>query len=207
MLPIAVDAMGGDRAPGDILAGAHAAAALGIPVVLVGPEGLEGCGDLPLIQASEVIEMHDDAAQGVRRKKDSTLVRAAEAVRDRLAHHGGKGAGRPPRPPRANITVLQILQHRNRADVYLVFSILRLEDALKSPTWVIGFPPNGSKKALRTAAALRLTSPRRGASACLRGVCRQNRRRAQTLRFGEARPQSLMHPGQFAALRRKWWSL
>ena len=26
--------------------------------------------------------MHDDPAQGVRRKKDSTLVRAAEAVRD-----------------------------------------------------------------------------------------------------------------------------
>jgi len=82
MLPIAVDAMGGDRAPGDILAGAHAAAALGIPIVLVGPEGLEGCGDLPLIHASEVIAMDDDAAQGVRRKKDSSLVRAAEAVRD-----------------------------------------------------------------------------------------------------------------------------
>ena len=74
--------MGGDRAPIDILAGAHAAAALGIPVVLVGPEGLAGCGDLPLIHASEVIEMNDDPAQGVRRKKDSTLVRAAEAVRD-----------------------------------------------------------------------------------------------------------------------------
>ncbi|MGB8859058.1 MAG: phosphate acyltransferase PlsX [Ilumatobacteraceae bacterium] len=85
MLPVAVDAMGGDRAPGDILAGAHAAAALGIPVVLVGPEGLEGCGDLPLIHASEVIAMDDDAAQGVRRKKDSTLVRAAEAVRDGTA--------------------------------------------------------------------------------------------------------------------------
>ena len=82
MLPIALDAMGGDRAPGDILAGAHAAAAQGIPVVLVGPEGLEGLGDLPLIVASEVIAMDDDAAQGVRRKKDSTLVRAAEAVRD-----------------------------------------------------------------------------------------------------------------------------
>jgi len=82
MLPVAVDAMGGDRAPSDILAGAHAAAALGIPVVLVGPEGLAGCGDLPLIRASEVIEMDDDAAHGVRRKKDSTLVRAAEAVRD-----------------------------------------------------------------------------------------------------------------------------
>jgi glycerol-3-phosphate acyltransferase PlsX len=82
MLPIALDAMGGDRAPSDILAGAHAAAAQGIPVVLVGPEGLEGIGDLPLIVASEVIAMDDDAAQGVRRKKDSTLVRAAEAVRD-----------------------------------------------------------------------------------------------------------------------------
>lgn len=82
MLPIALDAMGGDRAPGDILAGAHAAAAAGLPVVLVGPAGLEGTGDLPLIVASEVIAMDEDAAGGVRRKKDSTLVRAAEAVRD-----------------------------------------------------------------------------------------------------------------------------
>ena len=82
MLPIALDAMGGDRAPGDILAGAHAAAAQGLSIVLVGPEGLAGCGDLPLIVASEVIEMDDDPAAGVRRKKDSTLVRAAEAVRD-----------------------------------------------------------------------------------------------------------------------------
>jgi len=82
MLPIALDAMGGDRAPGDILAGAHAAAAMGVPVVLVGPEGLDGIGDLPLIHASEVIEMDEDPAAGVRRKKDSSLVRAAEAVRD-----------------------------------------------------------------------------------------------------------------------------
>jgi glycerol-3-phosphate acyltransferase PlsX len=82
MLPIAVDAMGGDKSPAEIIAGAHAAAALGIPVVLVGPADLDGIGDLPLIPASEVIEMDDDPAQGVRRKKDSTLVRAAEAVRD-----------------------------------------------------------------------------------------------------------------------------
>jgi len=82
MLPIAVDAMGGDRAPDEILAAAHAAVELGIPVALVGPADLQGRGDLELIPASEVIEMHDDAAQGVRRKKDSTLVRAAEAVRD-----------------------------------------------------------------------------------------------------------------------------
>ncbi len=39
MLPIAVDAMGGDFAPSQIVAGALQAAELGIPVVLVGPEG------------------------------------------------------------------------------------------------------------------------------------------------------------------------
>jgi len=82
MLPIALDALGGDRAPGDILAGAHQAVEQGIPVVLVGPAGLDGYGSLPVIEANEVIEMDEDAAQGVRRKKDSTLVRAAEAVRD-----------------------------------------------------------------------------------------------------------------------------
>lgn len=82
MLPIAVDAMGGDRAPSEIVAGALQAAAAGIPVLLVGPEGLEGAGDLPLMVASEVIEMDDDPAKSVRSKRDSTLVRAAEAVRD-----------------------------------------------------------------------------------------------------------------------------
>ena len=87
MLPIAVDAMGGDDAPGPIVAGAFLAANAGTPIVLVGPTDLD-CTDpatglgLELIEASEVIGMHDDPAQGVRRKKDSTLVRAAEAVRD-----------------------------------------------------------------------------------------------------------------------------
>jgi phosphate acyltransferase len=84
MLPIAVDAMGGDRAPGEIVAGARRAAAeLGVPVVLVGrADAIGDPGGLAVIEASEVIEMHDDPAQGVRRKKDSSLVRAAEAVRD-----------------------------------------------------------------------------------------------------------------------------
>lgn len=85
MLPVAVDAMGGDHAPDAIVAGALQAAAEGIPVVLVGPADLGSrveIGGLDLIEASEVIEMDDDPAHGVRRKKDSSLVRAAEAVRD-----------------------------------------------------------------------------------------------------------------------------
>lgn len=82
MLPIAVDAMGGDHAPDQIVLGALQAAQSGIPVVLVGPKDLSGGGDIPVIAASEVIGMDEDPAYGVRRKKDSTLVRAAEAVRD-----------------------------------------------------------------------------------------------------------------------------
>ncbi len=82
-LPIAVDAMGGDEAPDDVVAGAERAASeLGLPIVLVGdPARLTGTS-LEVIPASEVIAMDEDPGKGVRRKKDSSLVRAAEAVRD-----------------------------------------------------------------------------------------------------------------------------
>ncbi len=83
MLPIAVDAVGGDHAPGEVLVGAHVAVEThGIPVLLVGPEEIVASSGLPYAVASEIIAMGDDGAQGVRRKKDSSLVRAAEAVRD-----------------------------------------------------------------------------------------------------------------------------
>jgi glycerol-3-phosphate acyltransferase PlsX len=83
-LPVAVDAMGGDRAPSEIVAGARRAVHEdGIAVVLVGPPDLVGdVGDLELVACTEVIGMEEDPAQGVRRKKDSSLVRAAELVRD-----------------------------------------------------------------------------------------------------------------------------
>jgi len=83
-LPVAVDAMGGDNAPNDIVAGARRAVdELGVPVVLVGPpEQIGDTGGIEVIPASEVIAMDDDPGSSVRRKKDSSLVRAAEAVRD-----------------------------------------------------------------------------------------------------------------------------
>jgi glycerol-3-phosphate acyltransferase PlsX len=82
MQPIAVDAMGGDRAPGEILAGVRRAVDDGIPVVLVGPPDLQHDDDIELIPASELIAMDEEPGAAVRTKKDSTLVRAAEAVRD-----------------------------------------------------------------------------------------------------------------------------
>jgi glycerol-3-phosphate acyltransferase PlsX len=84
MLPIAVDVMGGDKGPSEIVAGAREAASkFGVPVVLVGrPEDIADPGDLEVWEASEVIDMADDPMMGVRRKKDASMVRAAEAVRD-----------------------------------------------------------------------------------------------------------------------------
>ena len=82
-LPVAVDAMGGDKAPGEVVAGARAAADQGIPVVLVGPP--EQVGDplgLEVVACTEVIGMDEDPAQSVRKKKDASIVRAAELVRD-----------------------------------------------------------------------------------------------------------------------------
>ena len=75
--------MGGDRGPDEIVAGARRACEeLGVSVLLVGrPDAVGDGGDLEVLPASEVIAMDEDPATGVRRKKDSSLVRAAEAVR------------------------------------------------------------------------------------------------------------------------------
>src|ERR1700677_5099894 len=76
--------MGGDKSPGEIVAGARRVADEdGIPVVLVGPpELVDDTFGLELLPCTEVIGMDEDPAGGVRRKKDSSLVRAAELVRD-----------------------------------------------------------------------------------------------------------------------------
>ena len=83
---LALDAMGGDDAPGAIVRGARQAASeLGVEVLLVGlPDAIAGAdpGDLEVLACTEVIGMHDDPGASVRTKKDSSLVRAAEAVRD-----------------------------------------------------------------------------------------------------------------------------
>ena len=83
-LPIALDAMGGDFAPGEIIAGARRALdELGLEVILVGVPDLMGDPQgLEVVSCTEVIAMDDDPASSVRKKKDSSLVRAAELVRD-----------------------------------------------------------------------------------------------------------------------------
>lgn len=82
-LPIAVDAMGGDFAPDQVVAGARLAWEAEVPVVLIGqPEAIGDSGEVPVVAASEVIAMDADPGASVRRLKDSSMVRCAEAVRD-----------------------------------------------------------------------------------------------------------------------------
>jgi glycerol-3-phosphate acyltransferase PlsX len=78
---VAVDALGGDNAPAEIVAGAAAAAADGIEPVLYGPAGLDSLG-LPLVETAGSIEMDDHAVEAVRAKPESSLVRAVRAVAD-----------------------------------------------------------------------------------------------------------------------------
>jgi glycerol-3-phosphate acyltransferase PlsX len=103
---IAIDAMGGDHAPGEIVAGTLQAAALhpDAEYVLVGDEAallpLVALGARPanvrVHHAPDVIEMDDDPARAVRRKPNSSLVSAcrlvAEGSADGVFSAGNTGA-------------------------------------------------------------------------------------------------------------------
>ncbi|MBX3050723.1 MAG: phosphate acyltransferase PlsX [Caldilineaceae bacterium] len=88
---IALDVMGGDNAPHEIIAGAVLAAReYGVAVSLVGkPDVIAGELNkhdvrglqLPIVPASEVIEMEDKPATAVRAKKDSSMVVACRLVK------------------------------------------------------------------------------------------------------------------------------
>jgi len=95
MARIAVDAMGGDRGPDEIVAGALEARGDGVEPVIVGDPGLDTHG-LELVPAADVIEMHDKPAEAVRAKPDSSLVAAvrtvAEGRADAVVSAGNTGA-------------------------------------------------------------------------------------------------------------------
>jgi len=78
---VAVDAMGGDRAPEETVAGAAEAASPQIQPVLYGSPGLETLG-FPLVETRGVIEMDESPVESVRAKPGSSLVKAVRAVAD-----------------------------------------------------------------------------------------------------------------------------
>ena len=86
MARIALDAMGGDRAPQEAVGGAVDAAGRGVDVVLVGDEAVlrpllaRHGADLPVVHAPEAIGMGDDVGAAVRDKRRSSISVAARMV-------------------------------------------------------------------------------------------------------------------------------
>ena len=78
---VAVDALGGDHAPDEVVAGAVEAASETIAPVLFGPGSLDPRG-LELVACTQSVGMHEKPAEAVRTKPDSSLVRAVRAVGD-----------------------------------------------------------------------------------------------------------------------------
>ncbi len=89
---VALDAMGGDFAPAATVEGALEAARMhGLHVVLVGREAelrreIARCGGAPreidVVDAADVVTMHDQPTAPLRSKRDSSLAVAARLVRD-----------------------------------------------------------------------------------------------------------------------------
>ena len=106
-MKIAVDAMGGDYAPEEVVLGAiEAVKAYKYDVVLVGDEkkirkvmaehGAEESERLTIVHAAEVIEMDEHPEQAIRKKKDASIVVATrlvkEGVCDAVVAPGSTGA-------------------------------------------------------------------------------------------------------------------
>ena len=81
MVRIAVDAMGSDRGPEEIVAGALEARTEGIEPILFGDASIDPRG-LELHVTSDVIEMDEKPAEAVRAKPESSLVASVRAVAD-----------------------------------------------------------------------------------------------------------------------------
>ncbi|MEH2078100.1 MAG: phosphate acyltransferase PlsX [Nostoc sp.] len=91
---IAIDAMGGDRAPGEIVAGAlRAKEELGVDILLVGdPQQIEAAlppktnlGQMEIVTAEEAIAMDEEPLNAVRRKRKASINVAMDLVKQQKA--------------------------------------------------------------------------------------------------------------------------
>ena len=107
MVHVAVDAMGGDNAPGEVVKGAVEAvnADNKVKVFLVGRENVikeelqkytYNAQQLEVVHAEEVIETGEPPVMAIRKKKDSSIVKAMYLVKegkcDALVSAGSTGA-------------------------------------------------------------------------------------------------------------------
>lgn len=91
-MKIAIDAMGGDYAPAEIVAGALKwAAEHPVPLILVGDEArlreeIDACGGAPpaleIVHAAQIVGMNESASAALMGKKDSSITVATKLVKD-----------------------------------------------------------------------------------------------------------------------------
>jgi glycerol-3-phosphate acyltransferase PlsX len=111
---VAVDAMGGDRAPEEIVAGAAEARSDRIVPVLYGLADRVRplAGDLEVVHAPTVVEMDEKPADAARSKRDSSMFAAcravAEGAADAALSAGNTGA----------LLAAALLENRRLADVH-----------------------------------------------------------------------------------------
>ena len=89
MSTIAVDAMGGDSAPKEVVKGAILAKENGVDVILSGDKALietylEGV-KIPVVDYPEVISMEDNPARAIRTKKNASILGALQLVKENKA--------------------------------------------------------------------------------------------------------------------------
>ena len=127
---VALDAMGGDNAPGEVVLGAiQAAREYSMGVYLVGREEViraelakhdTGGLDLPIIHTDEVIEMDEHPASAVRRKKNASMTLALQLVRDGSAL-GAVSAGNSGAMMTASLFTLKRIEGVDRPALGTVF--------------------------------------------------------------------------------------
>jgi len=127
---VALDAMGGDNAPGEIVLGAiQAAREYSMGVYLVGREDAihaelakhdtQGL-DLPIVHTDEVIEMDEHPASAVRRKKNASMTLALQLVRDGAAL-GAVSAGNSGAMMAASLFTLKRIEGVDRPALGTIF--------------------------------------------------------------------------------------
>jgi len=133
-LKIVVDAMGGDYAPGAIVAGVvDAIKELNVDIVLVGlkdkiEEELKKfdypSDKIDIIHASEIVEMHESAITPIRKKKDSSIAVGINALKEKKGD-AFVSAGNTGAVVAASTFILGMLEGVERPAIGLVLPTLK----------------------------------------------------------------------------------
>lgn len=150
MSRIALDAMGGDHAPAETVAGAVDAASRGVDIVLVGSRDqltseLENHEtDLPIVDASDVIGMGDDPTRALREKPKASIAVCARLVASGEAD-GFVSAGSTGAAMAAAAIIIGRIQGVTRPAIATIFP------TLGTPTLVLDSGANPEVKASQLA--------------------------------------------------------